>query len=367
MIDSNLQICDKSLKRTPQGYLMFDAIIARSGSQEYLAFELGIFGEDPNRRIMIDRPPEEVTDPMSVASFINMPATDEHPPGGQVTPDNFSKYAKGIVIDASATESNHVKASLVVHDAGLIKKIEDGKRELSAGYQAEIEFSDDGKSAVQRRIRGNHVALVDAARCGKECSIFDSKPIPKEVINMAKMKINGVEYEIADSVAPAVLILIKDNETLETKLEDSVKEVSRVQAVADAAEEEAKAAKKKMEDEEEDDKEKEKKIEDAANERVSVLLSAAKIIKDYDPSGKSLSEIKRDVVTDALPDLDLSEKDDAYVEARFDILSEESSGQTRLNDGLRQQMQDGDITDAVSVARKKKIERSQNAYKGEKK
>lgn len=367
LIDSKLQICDKSFKKTPQGYLMLDAIIARSGEQNYLAHELGIFDGDPNKVVVLDRPAEEVTDPMSVASFINMPITDEHPIGGNVNPSNFTGLSKGIVLDAEPTPSNQIKASLIIYDSVLITKIEDGKEELSGGYTAEIDFSDDGNSATQRKIRGNHVAFVDAARCGKECSIFDSKPItiPKEVNHMAKLTIKGVEYEIADSVAPVVQGLITDNETLSTALTDSEAKVSKQVALTDAATEKVKS----MEDEMESDKDKDKKIEDAANERVGVLVAASTFLKDYDPTGKSLVDIKRDVVTDALPDLDLADRDESYINTRFDILVEDGKpskdGQQTMNDGLRQQITDTsvDVTDAVAVARANKITRTQAAYK----
>ena len=362
VIDSKLQICDKSFQKTPQGYLQLEAIISRSGPQEYLAHELGIFDGDPNRKIMLDRPPEEVTDTHSIASFLNMPITDEHPIGGQVNAENFTELSRGMVLDAGATPSNQVKARLIVQDAQLIKKIEDGKRELSAGYTAEIEFSDDGVTATQRKIRGNHVAFVDAARCGKECSIFDNKP--KEEIPMAKMKIKGVEYEIADSVVPAVQSLIDDTETLATQLATATEDTSKVQALADAS-----AAKvTELEGSALTDEQIEQRINDGADARLTVLVAASKFLKDYDPSGKSVTDIKRDVLTDALPNLDLTDKTDAYIDTRFDILVEDGvagKGQQTLNDGLRHQMGEDtvDINDAVAVARKNKIERGQSAYK----
>lgn len=365
VIDSKLKICDKSFSKTPQGYLQLDAIIARSGKQDYMAHELGIFDGDVNRTIVLDRPKTEVTSSMSIASFINMPVTDEHPSAGQVNPSNFTALVKGIVLDAEPTPAGQVRAKLVIYDASLITKIEDGKRELSAGYTAEIDFSDDGKSAIQRKIRGNHVAFVDAARCGKECSIFDSKPInPKEGIQMAKIKIKGVEYEIADSVAPVVQTLLEDNQTLADALAASESDTSKQTALVDAANEKVAEMKKAVPDE----KEAAKKIEDAANERVGVLIAASAFLADYDPSGKSILEIKRDVLTDALPELDLADRDDSYISTRFDILVEDGKskdGDSTLTDGLKRQMgtKTVDTNDAVSIARQKKIDRSKDAYK----
>lgn len=251
LIDVNLKICDKSFKKTPQGYLILQGIISRSGKQDYYAGELGLTDRHPHEKIILDRPVSEVTDSISVASFINMPVTNEHPPGGKVTPSNFTQYSRGVVLDAEPTDSGHVKTEIVVYEEKLIKAIEDGKIELSAGYTAELEFSDDGKSAIQRKIRGNHIAFVDAARCGKECSIFDNKP--KEVFTMAKLKIEGVEYEVSDSVAPVVNAVVKKLEKSEKDLIDSIAQVSKQKALTDAADEKVNEMEKKLEDEDDDE------------------------------------------------------------------------------------------------------------------
>ena len=371
LLDVNLQICDKSFNKTPQGYLQVQGIISRSGKQDYFAGELGLNDRMPHERISLERPIAEVTDSISVASFLNMPITDEHPEGGKVGPENFSKFSKGTVTDAEPTDSGHVKCSMIIYDASLIRKIEGGKTELSAGYTAELEFSDDGKTAIQRKIRGNHVAFVDAARCGKECSIFDNKPM--EETNMAKLNIDGVEYEVSDSVAPIINKTVKKLEKVEKSLIDSQAEVSKQKALADAAEEKAKAAEKKLEDEEEDDEEKkmenEKKIQDAVNARLGTLISASKFLKDYDPTGKSLLEIKTDVLNDAMPELDLTDKDEMYVNTRFDILVEDQDlkGSSKLEKGLMDHMNtdinDGESGDMVAKARAAKIARNNGGDK----
>lgn len=367
-IDVNLKICDKSFEKTPQGYLMLQGIISRSGKQNYYAGELGLNDRNPGEVIVLDRPIEEVTDSMAVVSFINMPITDEHPQNTLVNSLNIKELGKGIVLDAEPTDSGHVKTSLMVQDEELIKKIEDGKVELSAGYTAELEFSDDGKSAIQRKIRGNHVAFVDSARCGKECSIFDSKP--KGKITMAKLKIKGVEYEVADSVAPIMQATIYELETTKKALKDAEDEVSKEKAKADAADEKAEEMKKKIEDEEEDEDEKEKKIQDAAEKRVEVLLVASKFLKDYDSKGKSLIQIKADVLKDAFPDLELKDRDNSYIGTRFEILMEDvkMNKQTTLETGLSSQMLSVDVSDSKDVvfkARQRKIDRN-NKSAGEK-
>lgn len=353
-IDNKLQICDKSFNRTPQGYLQLEGIISRSGTQTYLDAELGV--GNAGKMIELDRPVQEVTDSLSIASFINMPITDEHPAGGQVNPDNFSQLVKGTVLDAESTPSGQVKARIIVNDASLIRKIEDGKRELSAGYTAELEFSDDGNSAIQRKIRGNHVAFVDAARCGKECSIFDSEPNTGDP-TMAKIKLNNVEYEMADSIVPAVQAVLDENATLQTQVTDSKAELDKVTALFDAAKEKM----SKMEDEEDPEKMK-KTVNDAAHAILAVMTDAATLISDYDATGKTIEEIKRDVVCDSKPEL--ADKGDAYIEARFDIMVADAAAKDPITDAFKHNMNDSNvnITDS-EVARKASIERKQNAWK----
>jgi len=354
--DSNLKICDKSFKKTPQGYLLLDGIISRSGSQDYLDIELQV--GNVGNIISVERPVEEVIDTISISSFINMPVTDEHPTEGNINPSNFSSYVKGSVLDAEATPKNQVKASMIIFDADLIRKIEDGKRELSAGYSAELEFSDDGKSAIQRKIRGNHVAFVDAARCGKECSIFDSKP-KKEDTHMAKMKIKGTEYEVADAIAPAIQVVLDENKTLISSVSDEKAKHDKTQAMLDAADKKV----KEMEDEEDDEEEKKKSISDAAHELLAVLNDAALIVSDLDATGKSSYEIKSAAVLDSLPDL--KDKSEAYIEARFDIMVSDAKSGDKITDALS----GGAVLEIVDSekARAESIKRKQNQWKrGEK-
>lgn len=357
--EDNLQICDKSLQVTPEGYLMFDAIIARSGEQEYLRVEMGLV-DNPMDTIVVDRPVEEVTGSMTVASFINTPVTDNHPAGGRVDAANFKELGKGVILDVEPTEQGKLKAKGIVYDADLVQKVQDGKRELSAGYRAEIEFSDDGNRAIQRKIRGNHTAFVDKARCGRECSILDAQTVTQEKIQMAKLKINGVEVEIQDSVAPMVKQVLDTNETLKQEVIDAKADTDKVQAKLDASTEE-------------NDKLKGQQVTDAqiqekAEKLVTVWNDAAILDKEYDCKGKTEAEIKRGIVEKVLGDA-VKDKSDAYIEARFDTLVEDK--QAELKDPLSKAFKDSahqsaDVIDAAE-ARQKAVERKQNAWKGKNK
>ena len=163
-------------RREPEGYLLcLNVPVARTGVQEYLPSELsapGLTGPVP-----VYRPPEEVFSPEAMASFEGMPVTEDHPPDG-VDAGNIRVLQKGHthnVRRGAGSESDLLLADLIITDPGLISAIlEEGKREISCGYTYEL-CAENGRY-VQRRIRGNHVAVVDAGRAGPRVSIRDGQP-----------------------------------------------------------------------------------------------------------------------------------------------------------------------------------------------
>ena len=59
----------------------------------------------------------------------------------------------------------------MITDERLIEAILDGKREISCGYTYEL--AEENGRYIQRKIRGNHIAVVDAGRAGARVSIKD--------------------------------------------------------------------------------------------------------------------------------------------------------------------------------------------------
>ena len=162
-------------KREPEGYLLcLNVPVARTGIQEYLPEELGLAGSGV---VPVQRPEEEVFSAETMASFEGMPVTNDHPPEG-VDATNIRALQKGHahnVRRGSGAESDLLLADLIITDPGLITAIlEEGKREISCGYTYEL-CREDGQY-IQRQIRGNHVAVVDAGRAGPRVCIKDHKP-----------------------------------------------------------------------------------------------------------------------------------------------------------------------------------------------
>lgn len=234
--------------RTKDGYLRVTARAARSGVQQYLGREVDPEGEHfkADQAVNVYRPPEEVFEKDAVASFVGRPITDDHP-SVAVTSENWRDYSRGVV-GGAIKDGEWLRFDLALMDAALIDKVENGKRELSNGYACKLSIEDgtapDGTAyqAVQRLIRGNHVAVVDQARAGPEARISDGgnklfeccdaatiilnvvadqepKPMPK------KITLDGLQVDLSDESAV---------ETAIGKLQGQIADAAKAKETADA-------------------------------------------------------------------------------------------------------------------------------------
>lgn len=167
---------------TPEGFLLIEAApIARTGNQIYAAQELPAVQPGKDGLIIVERDPDEVFRPETIASFNGKPFTDDHPRVGMLTPDSWRDYARGTVLnprrgDGLRFDNDFLYVDILVTDKDMIQAIYDGKKELSAGYDAEYETLAPGRARCMD-IVGNHVALVDKGRCGPHCALGDSKGV----------------------------------------------------------------------------------------------------------------------------------------------------------------------------------------------
>lgn len=161
---------------TGEGFLICKNVpIARTGTQDYLGSELGLSGGDSGRIIAVIRSPDEVFSEAALASFEGKPVTNDHPPG-LIGPDEVKTYEMGHAQNirrGTGEWKDYMIADLHIHDRDLIDAIQNGKREISCGYECDYVKNEDGTYS-QKNIRGNHVAVVDRGRAGKRAAILDS-------------------------------------------------------------------------------------------------------------------------------------------------------------------------------------------------
>jgi hypothetical protein len=166
-------------RKTADGYLVVRARAARAGIYDYLGKEIDPEGQTfaADQVVKVYRSEAEVFAQDSVASFLMKPVTNDHP-SQPVTADNWRDHAKGVVGKA-LRDGDFLAFDIVLMDKAAILAVESGKRELSNGYASLIDFTPgetaDGQQydAVQKQIRGNHVAVVDKGRAGPLCRIGD--------------------------------------------------------------------------------------------------------------------------------------------------------------------------------------------------
>lgn len=192
-----------------------DCIIARTGPQEYYASELDPNYEGEDKIITIDRTEKEVFSPATIASFENVPFVDEHPDEDVNVNTNFKQLSKGFIRDIHRGMDGTTPvllANLICNDKDTIEEIQNGKAELSCGYNCDIT---EGDHPEQINIRGNHVALCQQGRAGN-ARIIDSQEKGKIKLNKAdkpfavvaekdfdKNKENCYVEELADTLEDA--------------------------------------------------------------------------------------------------------------------------------------------------------------------
>lgn len=332
--------------RTAEGFLTGRAIVTSIGVFTYEYSDGTVLREL--------RLPEEVFAPESLETMKLKPVTNEHP-DGFVTPENQKelqvgslgsnvttttqyKNPDGWTDSEKITDGIHVAIDMTINRADAIDDVLNGRRALSMGYTCEIEESAGvymgvEYDCIQRKIRYNHCALVDAARAGDAAMIhLDSADAilkntsdgNKQEGSMKKtVRIDGVDVEVDDSVASHIASQNKRIDEAENKKRDLEKEidelkksVSKLEAERDAEKSKADSAKAELEKARADAMD-EKKIDAVVQERLAVLDAAdkagVKVTADMKMDG-----IKRAVIASVFPSVKLDGKNNDYVSACFD-------------------------------------------------
>lgn len=334
------------LKKTDEGFYHGIACVTNIGVFPYLL---------PDGSIRYElRLPEEVFHPDSLETLKGKPLTDDHPTVA-VDPTNVQALGVGAVGTEPSHDDQCVYAPLTFHREDAIKAIQGGKRALSCGYTCELEFTSGTKwgiryDAIQRKIRYNHVALVDKGRAGDDAvlrmdSIGWHSSIPKPQTPhqdhrsnpMKKIRIDtapGVssEFEADEGFIAAYTSLKGDAAakdaalaSLQAKFDASESALKQANDSKAALQAEMDACSSKMKDLEKKMKETEDgadaKIDAAVKERLD-LLSAATLAGVELKGDETPAAIKAAVILKSDASVVLEGKADAYVNARFDIAVE---------------------------------------------
>lgn len=404
----HLDVFDKSklfltdeVYKTPEGFLKTRAIVTNTGIFKYLT---------KDGKILLElRPPEEVFKEESINSLKNIPITDNHP-NVLVNSDNIEELQKkGVVVGFTGSDVRYdghaISVDLTITNDKMIKKIESGEqRALSCGYTTNLDFSKTGYAfgnneynSVQRDIIYNHVAVVPNGRAGDLAKIpltidsadnllvqiiEENKNDSKKEEKMADTKttttlnVDGINYDVERDIAKHINTLQKTNDSNIQKiadLETKVKEGVDLQAKFDALTAEHEKLKKDASENSLDEAEIQKRVES----RIA-LLKVADHLEIKHENVMSDKDIKLAVIKKR-NDIDLSDKEDAYINTYFDCVNDSLQAEikdekanknkkTVLGDyaNIKKQTQ----TDSVSEKQKKmdeykaKVLKEANEYKG---
>lgn len=356
-----------SVERTDQGYLRCDGTLTSTG-----VFAYRLAGGKVRRELRL---PDEVFNADSMRSFELAPLTNDHPPE-KVTVDNTGKYQCGSVTGPARNDPK-LDARIQITDKPTIAAAEGGKRQLSCGYRCDLEERagvtlgipgvTDGLryDAIQRNIRGNHVALVDVARAGPDAALRldsgagvqtgdpvtpDPNPSPQpRSPPMPNVKIthDGVEIEVSAQAAQVIEAERAKSAAGKTRVDELTATGVKAKARADKAEEDLAAEKKARADAASPEV-----IGKRVNERVALVQVATAALTvddklvDADGAEVKLDElddkaIKRLIVIKLAKDptvakerLDANNADDTYLEARYDAATDAFDPDAQPNAGL---------------------------------
>jgi hypothetical protein len=165
------------VRMTSAGYMVASCRVAKANVVQHCTRdELGLPPTAPEM-VGVWRDPAEIFHADSMRSWAFRPFCIDHPPHG-VDSTSWRQYAAGFVDGEIARDGDFLRLNIMVADADAQCAIRDGRRELSAGYSVDLDWSSPGVTpsgeqyhAIARRVRGDHVAAVVKGRAGPECAI----------------------------------------------------------------------------------------------------------------------------------------------------------------------------------------------------
>lgn len=318
------------------GFLRDSPIVARTGIYIY---------QQPDGTIIREyRPPEEVFDTDSEASFVGKPIVVGHPASGIVNSDTAQDLAIGTILSSGyQKDETNIACDIVIHNPSAIGE----KRGLSLGYRVDIEeapgITPDGQQydVIQRNIRINHLAVVDRGRAGAKARLnLDGDEIIEGVETKMKIKIDSVDFEVDEKIANYVNSLQNKEENARVKLDTANTELKSVkeQNTALKADADDKKAKLDAMTAERDglkakvdaaDAEKEKAVKEAVEavkadmQERAELEETAKIAKVEKTDGLTNAELKEGIVKAAFGEsFKLDGVSEAYINGAYSAAKE---------------------------------------------
>lgn len=173
------------IKNNPLSKVGVFPYLGKSLGPEYMADQI----------YQVYRPASELSNSECINSFKLVPWVNDHTMLGAsaegLTPVE-QKGAEGVIGEEVYFNNDILYGNIKVWSEQLADIINSGKRELSCGYRCLYKkeagvYNGVNYDAIQYNIRGNHLALVDEGRMGKEVAVMDSLKFTIDSTEIVKM------------------------------------------------------------------------------------------------------------------------------------------------------------------------------------
>lgn len=398
----NSQWMTVPFERTTEGFLKGRAIVTSIGVFTYKRADGSL-----QRELRL---PEEVFSFRTLESMKLKPVTLNHPTE-LVTSDNADKLQVGSLGDnpswtkewehrswEEVTDGINCAIDMVITKKDAIDAVLNGKQALSMGYTCDLEVAQPGANwcgieydFIQRNIRYNHCAIVDAARAGDNAKIELRQDSEDAVLEdmvtkidggtkmLKKINLDGIDYEAEESVIKAYnaekaradkaekerddacgekKTMDKKVADMEKKVTEFEKRISELEAERDSAKEKADSATAELEKVKADSADP-KRIDEAVNAKMELLQNAQKAGVEV-KTDMSDVDVKKAIITSQFPKANFDGKDDVYIQARYDaaleVIAEKNDAAARQVTGKVPPVEHADENDA----RERMIQRMKN-------
>jgi hypothetical protein len=249
---------------------------------------------EPDKIYKVYRSEKELSDPECIDSFKLIPWTDEHAMLGSEDDGLLpaeEKGVEGVIGEDVYFEDGYLKANIKVFSESL-KNAMKYKKDLSVGYRCDYNqesgvYNGESYDFLQTNLRGNHVALVEEGRSGRDVSVLDRLTFTIDSKEFTPM--NELNKEMDSDMEISTEDRLSKIEELLASLVSMQKKEDE-QASDDDSEEvedEEEVKEKEVEDEEEV-KEKEVEVEDEEVKEKSSSMDAK--VKSLEKKLKSFSQ-----------------------------------------------------------------------------
>lgn len=132
---------------------------------------------EPDKIYQVYRPEEEIK--KAADTFKLVPLVDDHTMLGPDFTPAEQKGVHGVLGEDIQERNGTLFADVKIFSEQLKREIQDGKKELSLGYFCKYDLTPGQYNgmhydAVQRDLKGNHIALVDNGRMGHDVRVMDA-------------------------------------------------------------------------------------------------------------------------------------------------------------------------------------------------